>query len=106
MGKLYKGDVTLWINVPDESDVGADVLIDRLVFATATAASIRGIGVFPENAKNVEPTTIEEWAKVAKAEAALVATDGQDAERFNTLIDAGVTVINARQAAQPHATTV
>lgn len=99
MGQLYKGDVTVWFNVPTGSDIEPAELLDRFMFAMGTAAAIKGVSMFPENAKNVEPTTIDEWAKVAKAEAALVATDDEDAERFNVLIDTGVSLVNERAQA-------
>ena len=104
MGKLYKGTVDLWINVPEGCEVAPAELIDRLAFALAQAASVLGVGLFPENAKDVAPATIEEWAEVARAEAAQVIKDPGNAEVFNALIDQGVTLVNARQQTTADAT--
>lgn len=107
MGQLYKGDVTVWINVPSDCDCPPDEVINRVLVAAGIIAAARGpVAFFPENARNVLPATIEDWATVAKAEAQDVAGDPAEAERFNALIDEGVDKINARQAAEAQAATV
>lgn len=107
MGQLYKGDVTVWINVPSDcSCEPAEVLNQAMVAAGLLAASQGHVALFPENARNVEPATIEDWASAAKAKAEHFARTPDQAERINALIDDGVTVVNQRQAERAQAYTV
>jgi hypothetical protein len=96
MGQFYKGSVTVWINVPDDCETPPAELIDRIQFMGALLANAKGFGMFPEPAAHVEPATVEDWATVAKTEAGKVATDPDDAERLNALIDDGVKVVNSQ----------
>jgi hypothetical protein len=100
MGQFYKGNVTVWINVPDDCETPPAELIDRVLFATALLASKVGVGMFPQPAEHVEPATVEDWATAAKTEVEKVATGPDDAERLNALIDHGVTVANSQTTDQ------
>ena len=107
MGQLYKGDVTVWINVPSDcSCEPAEVLNQAMVAAGLLAAAQGHVALFPENARNVEPATVEDWASAAKDLVAQVAPTPDDAERVNAIIDDGVTVVNQRQAERAQAYTV
>jgi hypothetical protein len=100
MAKLFKGDVSFWVNIPDDGADAADAakLINWLTLTLAETTPFLGVGAYVTDVQNVTEVTAEDFAANIRARMDADGMSDEEKERINAHLDMKVEAF--RQAAQ------